>query len=237
MTTSSTSTWEASRDDLIAEALENLGAIGTGETRTDDNSVLFDSAARALNRLVKSIDKDGQRLWRFVRRTTTTTSGTASFATAADVLDIDEPVRYTRSGDTAASGFLTPMSRDEYMKMPDRTTAGIPRQYFVEKTLTTTTVYLYPVPDATGDTVEYPVVVRGLDFASGAETPDFPAQWTSCLVYGLTMELASKFNQHQLVSIYKPLYENELGRLINNDTERGNVIFVPWGGNYSGGAG
>lgn len=237
MTIGATTSFEESRDDLCSEALENVGAIGPGEVRDDNNSILFDSAARALNRLVKSIDKDGQRLWRIIRRTTNTTDGTASFSPASDVLDLDEPVRYTRSGDTAASGFLTPMSRDEYMKLPDRTVEGIPRQYYVERTITALTVYLYPVPDATGDTVEYPVCIRGADFTSGADTPDFPVQWTSCLVYGLTMELAPKFNQHQLIAIYKPMFENELQRLVANDTEKGSMIFVPWGGNYSGGAG
>src|SRR5688572_12195966 len=198
MTVGATTTFEQSRDDVIAEALENVGAIGPGDTRTSNNSTLFDSAARVLNRLAKSLDKDGQRLWRIVRRTTTTTDGTASFSLAADVLDVDEPMRYTRSGETAPAGYISPMSRDEYMLVGDRTSEGIPRQFYVERTLTAKTVYLYPVPDATGDTIEYAVATRTADFTSGADTPDFPSEWTSCLVYGLTMELAPKYDQKEL---------------------------------------
>lgn len=235
MTTSSTSTFEASRDDLIAMALENVGAIGPGETRNDNNSYAFDSAARALNAVVKSIDKTGQRLWRFVRRTTTTTAADADFTPAADVLDIDEPVSYLPASGTARTT-LTPISRDEYMRLPDRTTAGTPRNFYVEKTLTGTTVYWWPVPDTTGDTIEYTVQLRGLDFTSGSETPDFPAKWTNALVYGLTVELAPKFNQLPMIPIFQAKYEAELRELINEDGERGNITFNAFA-NYRCGAG
>lgn len=237
MTTSGTSTFETSRDDLIAEALEALGAIGPGETRTANNSVLFDSGARALNRVVKAIDANGQRLWRIVRRTTTSTDGTASFSPAADVLDIDEPVRYTRSGQSTATP-VTPMSRDEYMRLPDRTQEGVPRNYYVEKTLTATTVYLWPVPDATGDTIEYAAAIRGQDFNSGADTPDFTSKWGTCLLYGLIVELAPKFRQGSAIAMFKPLFEAELNRVNQDDSERAGLMFAPFGASfYGGGAG
>jgi hypothetical protein len=235
MTVGATTSFEQSRDDLIADALENVGAIGAGESRNANNGTLFDSAARVLNRLVKSIDKDGQRLWRIVRRTTTTTAADADFTLASDVLDVDEPMRYTRAGETAPAGYIRPMSRDEYMEIGDRAQAGIPSRFFVERTLTAKTVYLWPVPDTTGDTIEYAVATRTADFTSGADTPDFPAEWTSCLVYGLTMELAPKFDQADLIGTYKPLFENELARLVNADTEKGPMVFSPM--YYGGGAG
>jgi len=234
MATGSTDTFEESRDQICASGLENVGAIGPGETRNANNSVLFDMAARALNRVVKSIDKDGQRLWRIVRRTTTTTAATASFTLATDVLDLDGPAAYSRSGQTARTQIL-PMSRDDYMRLADRTTAGIPRQYYVERTLSIKTVYLWPVPDATGDTIEYAVALRGKDFTAGSDTPDFTSKWTSCLVYGLTVELAAPFRQLDLLETYKPLYEAEKALLVGDDTERGNVTFMI--GYYGGGAG
>lgn len=236
MSTSGTSTFEAARDDIIAEALEALGAIGTGETRNANNSLLFDSAARALNRVVKAIDANGMRLWRVVRRTTTTTASTATFSPASDVIDIDSPVRYTRSGQNTATP-VTPLSRDEYMALPDRTQTGVPRNYYVEKTLTTFTVNLWPVPDATGDTIEYAAALRGQDFNSGADTPDFPSQWATCLVYGLVVELAPKFRQASAIQMFKPLFEAELNRVNQADSEKGSMMFAPFGGSYSAGGG
>lgn len=226
MATSGSDDFEAQRNDIIAEALENVGAIGIGDSSGSNNAALFTAGARSLNRVVKSIDKEGQFLWRIVRRTTTTTDGTATFSPASDVLAIDEPMRYTRSGETSAT-ILTAMSRDDYMRVPDRTIEGLPRQYFWEKTLTSRTVTLYPVPDATGDTIEYAASVRADDFDASTDTPDFPSKWTSCLVYGLTMELAPKFGQAALVAQFKPLFEDELRRLVNDDTEHGSMILSP----------
>jgi hypothetical protein len=236
MATSGTSVFEEARDDLLAEALENVGGIGPGEVRSSNNSELFEAAARSLNRLVKSIDATGMRLWRIVRRTTTTTLGTATVALGSDVLDPDEPMRYTRSGYTTATP-LTAMSRDEYMLLPDRTNQGLPNKFYFEKTLTTSTLYLWPVPDATGDALEYAVALRGQDFNSGADTPDFTSKWGTCLVYGLTMELCAKFRQASQIPIWKPLFEAELARVNGDDSPRGAIMFSPFGGFYGGGAG
>ncbi len=233
MTTSGTATWEESRDEILAEALENVGAIGPGDVRDSNNSALFDVAARCLNRVVKSIDKDGHFLWKFVRRTTTTTDGTASFVLGTDVLTVDPPMRIVRSGETSGTT-IDPMPRDEYMELSDRTKEGLPSQYFVEYALGTRTVYLYPTPDATGDTIEYVAVLRGQDFTSGAETADFTSKWGSCLVYGTTMELAPKFNQDP--DKWERKYEMEKVKLNNDDVERGGISFVPFQG-YRSGAG
>lgn len=227
MTTGATSTFDESRDQIIAEALENLGAIGVGDVRDANNSALFDVGARALNRIVKSLDKEGAFLWRFVRRTTSTTAATATFTPATDVMDLDEPLRYTRSGQTAATP-IRPMVRDEYMQLGDRTVAGVPSRYYVERTLTTMTVYLWPVPDATGDTIEYTAVLRAKDYTTGADTSDASQKWQSCLVYGLTMELAPKFGQAGEVGTWKQLFEDEKLRLLGDDNERGNITLVPF---------
>lgn len=234
MATGSTDTFELNRDAIIAAGLANVGAIGPGDTRSANNSTLFDFAADALNRVAKSIDKDGQRLWRIVRRTTTSAAATDSFVLGTDVLDVDGPMAYTRAGQVARTQIIA-MSREDYMRLADRTSAGIPRQYYVERTLSTKTVFLWPVPDATGDTIEYAVALRGKDFTSGADTPDFTSKWTSCLVYGLTVELAAPFRQLDLMETYKPLFETEKAILVGDDTERGNVHFMI--GYYGGGAG
>ncbi len=237
MATSGTSSFELSRDDIISEALEAVGGIGPGEVRSANNSDLFVAAARTLNRIVKSIDATGMRLWRIVRRTTTTTAGTATVTLGTDVIDADEPMRYTRAGFTTGTP-LTALSRDEYMLLPDRTNQGTPNKFYVEKTLTATTVYLWPVPDATGDTLEYAVALRGQDFNSGADTPDFTSKWGNCLVYGLTMELCPKFRQADQMATWKGLYEAELARVNGDDSERGAIRFSSFGGFYgSGGAG
>ncbi len=73
---------------------------------------------------------------------------------------------------------------------------------------------------------------------TGVDTPDFPAEWLTCLTYGLTVELCPKFMQSGLIQTFKPLYDQALQSLINSDSERGNAVLVPWGMySSSGGAG
>jgi hypothetical protein len=235
MPTGLTDTSNETRDQVIAEALTNVGAIGIGDVRDSNNSTAFDVAAAALNRIAKDLDKEGAFLWRFIRRTTATTAGTASITLGTDVLVIDAPMRFTRNGQTASTQ-ITPMARDEYMQIGDRTVRGVPSRYYVEVTLTTKTVYLWPTPDATSDTIEYVAVLRAKDFTSGTDTPDFTQKWQSCLVYRLTMELCPKFGQREAMGDWKALYEDEKKRLVQDDSEKGPVSFVPFA-NYRCGAG
>lgn len=237
MTIGATTSFADQRDDIIASALENVGALEPGGSRNNSNSPLFEAGARALNRLVKNIDTTGKRLWRTVRRTATMTAGVDTVTLASDVLLVDDPARYTRSGETTGLQVLA-MSRMDYMTLADRTTAGPSRQFFFEQTLNGSTLKLWPVPDQTGDTLEYVAYTRAADFTGGSDNPDFPAEWSSCLVYGLTVELAPKFMQTGLVQTFKPLFDQALAQLVNNDSERGNATMVAWGAfSSNGGAG
>ncbi len=237
MTIGATTSFSESRDEIIAEALSNLGALEPGGSRNNSNSPLFEAGAKALNRIVKKIDTTGMRLWRTVRRIAVMTAGVDTVTLASDVLLVDDPARYTRSGDTAALQCFA-WSRKDYMAVADRTTPGPARQFFFEQTLTGQVLKLWPVPDQTDDTLEYVAYTRGADFTTGADTPDFPSEWTSCLVYGLTVELAPKFMQAGLIQTFKPMYEAELAELVESDTEHGNLTLSPWGSySSSGGAG
>lgn len=230
MTTSASSDFESNRDEIIQDALANVGAVAPNGTPTGSQLA---HASRALNRLVKSMDPDGEFTWRLPRRTFTTTSGTAAYTRVAgnflsDVISIDQPMTYVVSGETSRQP-IQPISRDEYVLL-DRGTSGRPQFYFLERTLTTFSVTLWPKPDATGDTIEYTAVVRSQDFDTGANTPDFPPEWTNCLVYGLSGLIAPTYKQPQLGNMYMQQFESEKARLIQRDTEVGNVVFVPWGG-------
>ena len=234
MATGTTTNYEATRDEIIRDALANVGAVGPDVTPKQAQLL---HAARALNRVVKSIDAEGAFLWRIVRRTATLTSGTDNFSPATDVIAVDEPMRYTRSGSAQASSVIVPMSRDEYMALPIRTNTGTPERYFLERTLAQPVkVYMHPVPNQTSATCEYAAVLRSLDFDTGANTPDFWPDWTACLVDGLTAELAAAYGQPDLIPLYRKKFEEEKLKLINQDNELGNVVLVPFGlsTNYGG---
>lgn len=230
MATSGDTTFDSSALEIISDALANVGALGPGKSAT---GAKFDHGLRLLNRVVKAIDADGTFLWRSARRTFTTTDGTAAYTTAADVLNIDEPLNHKRSSSTSRTPIRL-ISRDDFMALPDRTQEGVPTFAMAEQTLpTTVTVTFWPVPDATGDTIEYPAILRAQDYDTGAQTGDFPARWLQCLTYGLTAELALAYGgQVQLARSMRTLFLEEKERQIGASGEKGGLRLVPFGGSY-----
>src|SRR5712671_603430 len=160
MATSGTNTFNLTAQRLIDLALMDIGVNGPGGT-VDPN--LRTMALDVLNMVIKNTDTGGEYSWRTARLTQTLTSGVAGYALANRVNDLDQPARYTQAGATYGSQ-VTSMTRDEYMALPDRTIHGTPFRYFAESALDVNglqflTIYLYPVPPNTGDTLEYSAVL------------------------------------------------------------------------------
>jgi hypothetical protein len=240
MTIGTTSTFQSTRDEICTDALVNLGAVAPGKDASATRTAgLLTHAARALNRLVKSMDSEGQFLWRVVRRTQFVgdndipVSGTysAGFTLLPDVLDVDEPMSFFETSATIGTP-ISSMSRDEFMVV-DRQTTGVPNRYYAERTIAGLAIYLIPLPSDQTASIEYAAFVRAADFNSGAETPDFLQKWTACLVYGLTAELAAAYGQPQKIQIFRDLFLSEKAKLLGDDNERGPLRLVPFGmGNY-----
>lgn len=229
MATGTTYDFNETRDQIIKDALSKIGAIGPDQT---PSGVQTNNAVRALNRIVKSIDPEALHLWKVAERTATTTAGTQTFTPAADVMSIDEPMNYKRSGQNGRSP-IRQISRDDWMNIADRTVRGVPSVFYVSETLSGITVSLWPIPDASSDTVTYSAVVRSFDYDTAANTSDFTQEWQMCLVYGLAADLAFDYGQPQLAQQLRSVFMEEKGRLLESGTENGNVQLVAWG-NYMG---
>lgn len=234
MSVGSATTFAMNRDELIQDALANVGAVGPNKTPSANQIA---HAARALGRVVKAIDAEGKFTWREVRRTFTTTDADATYDPAADVLDVWPIMSYK----PAATDSRTPIykcTRAEYVALSSRTNeASVPSVFMVERVLSSAgggqeqlTVTFWPVPSVTGDSIEYTACLRAEDFTTAASTSPFPTKWLNCLLYGLTAELAPVYNQHQVAGQFRALYEAEKARQLNADNEGGDLTFVPFGG-------
>jgi len=240
MSVPATSTYNPSRARIVQLALTDVGAIGPGVINpAADAQDLVAHANDVLAQLIMSMDADGALLWRVARRTLTTVSAQAAYVLASDVYDIDAPGRYTLAGTTTGS-IVTPMARDEYMYLGDRTLQGTPIRYFAEKALDVSglefiTLQLYPVPAATGDSFEYPAVVKARDQATDANTLDLPQKWIRCIRYGLALDLATAYGlPMDRINFFKGQFEEQRDKLLNDDNERGDVQIAPFGAYYYG---
>lgn len=241
MTIGATTTFQQSRDEICTDALSNLGVVAPGKDASQARSAgNLTHAARALNRLVKSMDADGELLWRMERRTELVVdfdlpllpnNVEPGFICAADVIDVDEPMRYTPASDASGTTgtIIQAMSRDDWMAIPDRGITGTPLRYYAERSLSSLSIYFNPIPTASADLIEYAAYVRAADFTSGADTPDFLQKWTGCLVYGLTAELAAAYGQMDKLSAYRQMFLEEKARLLADNGEKGRTFLVPFG--------
>jgi len=247
MTIGATSTFQESLNDICTDALTNLGVVSPGkdasQARTSGN---LTHAVRTLNRLVKSMDADGELLWRVERRGKQVADFDLSpinvvspgFSCDPDVIGVDEPMRYTPVTDTtgATGTIIQAMSRDDWMSLPDRDLQGTPLRYYAEYSVVpgirnSLSIYFSPVPTANGDFIEYSAYIRAADLVAGSDTPDFLQKWTGCLVYGLTAELAAAYGQMDKLSAYRQMFLDEKARLLADDSEHGRTLLVPFGWN------
>lgn len=238
MATSTTTAYNLTAQRLIDLALMDVGVAG------QDGSVdpsLRAQALDLLNIFVKRLDVDGDFLWHIQRRIQTLTAGQANYTLLNDVYDIDEPARYTQAGATIGSQ-MTPMARDEYMIVGDRTLQGTPFRYYAEKSLDATgieqiTVYLYPTPPNTGDTMEYAAVLRSHDITDLSQTLDIPQKWLSTVRWGLAASLGPSYSAPiERIAFCQKQYEVDRDKAIGDDNERGSVQLVPFGQSYGYGA-
>lgn len=234
MTTSGTTTFNVSAQDLIDLALTDIGANGPAYA----DPTLRPHALKALNLVVKSLDTKGEFTWRTPRRVVTLVAGQASYVLASDAYDIDQPARYLPSGSTTGSQ-VTAMVRDEYMSLPDRTLTGIPYRFYVDKALdvnglVVATMYLYPTPANSGDTIEVAEQVRAQDVTSISQTIDVNQKWLDAIRWSLASGLAPAYGLPiDRMEYFKTLADEKVSQALGDDGERADVQLVPFGGSYS----
>lgn len=90
---------------------------------------------------------------------------------------------------------LTPMTRDEYFALGNKTTKGTPSMYWFSRELGQSKLYLWPVPeDGATDVIHYDAVKKTQDFDGANDNPDFPEEWFEALYLGLASKLSMGYN-------------------------------------------
>jgi hypothetical protein len=188
--TSGVYTFSPTLGELITEAGERAGirpaAFGAEH---------LVSARNSMNYLTLEIaTQDGDRVYAIDQETQATVAGTASYALASGSIDVlDERVTWTRTGDTVSTP-LSRISQEDYLMIPDKTTAGDPSQFYVDHSVVNTpAIVTWPVADSVG-TLTYQRMRFIQDAVALSDTADVRRIWLNTLVDGLSKLLAQKFN-------------------------------------------
>ena len=217
MSTSNTTTFNLSIDEVVEEAYERCGMRVTAGYQ-------LKSARRSLDLLFLDWANRGLNLWTIEQATSSLTSDTTSFDLATDTVNVLSAVIRDSSSGTNTDISIERISREEYLNVPNKSTKARPSQYYVERTITPK-VYLYPTTDKAYTFVYYRIR-RIQDAGEYTNETDVNFRFLPCLASGLAYQLSLKFSPDRTAAL-KQLYEEDFARAAAEDRDTASVSFVP----------
>jgi hypothetical protein len=231
-TTSGTTTFEKgfSISDIVEEAYERLGIQGV-------SGYQLKSARRSLNILFQEWANRGLHYWEVANNSITlvadqatytmfrsTADGTSDATAVYGVDDVLEASYRSSNIDTP----LTKINRSQYQAFSNKTSTGVPSQYFVQRFIDkiTVTLYLTPGSSEAGNFLNYYYVKRIQDAGDYTNDADVPYRFVPCMTAGLAYYLAIK-NAPDRVQMLKMLYEDELQRALQEDGSSSSTYISP----------
>lgn len=233
MGTSNSTNFSVTRDDIIKGALRLCGALALGETPSADQ---VSEASEALNMLVKAWQADGMALWARGEYTLPLTLSTQSYNIGiGQTVNIAKPLKITQAilhdTQTKVDIPMRIITRDEYLRLGNKTTTGQPIQIYYDPQRDHGVLYVYP--PANSSAVSYKQIKFTYqkpfeDFDASTDNPDFPQEWYEALKYGLASRLAGEYG----ISMDDRRQLMQEAILIKNDalsfgTEEGSFWFTP----------
>jgi hypothetical protein len=189
MATSSSIDFTLTRDDIIQEALEQLGIVGEGETPA---AATITSCSRTLNMMVKAWEAQGIHLWAQTTQTVTLVASQATYSLSPYALMLKQA--WLRNTDNVDRPIKID-SLSNYNLIPNKTSTGKINRIAYDAGLTTGTVYVWPTPDDATDVLHIKYLRKIEDFDSSSDNADFPQEWLLALALNLAVLLAPKYGK------------------------------------------
>jgi len=147
----------------------------------------IDNGLRALDRMLKSWPAMRYNLWK--KTAMSVTSTTATNYTLSPVRPVRIlSVRWKNTGGTETP--MVGMTRDEYDRLPIKTTTGVPTTWYYDKQREAAKLYVWPVPaSVTTETLEI-TYEREIEDMALDDAVDVPGEWWNAVVFGLASDLA-----------------------------------------------
>jgi hypothetical protein len=217
MSTSGTTDFNLSIDDLIEEAFERCGMRMT-------SGYQLSSARRSLNLLFLDWANRGLNLWTIEESTIALTQGSRVLNLPTDTVNVLSAVIRQNTTGQQQDVSIDRISREEYLDLPDKTTQARPAQFYVERT-NVPKVYLYPAADQVYTFVYYRIR-RIQDAGNYENTSDVNFRFLPCLASGLSYMLSLKYMPDRTGAL-KQIYEEDFLRAALEDRDTASFHIVP----------
>ena len=222
-------------DDIIEEAYERTGVLGT---RT---GYQLRSARRSLNLLFSEWGNRGIHLWKVKLAKVPLVEGQAEYNFASDSAnfpeDIDQVLEayYRNNSDATAPQdiALTKIDRSQYSQTPNKLAKGTPSQYYVERKLNPS-IFLYTTPSSSVSDATTPTnfqfcfyyLARIQDAGAYNFTSDVVNRFYPCMMSGLAYYLSMKVSPERTQELER-IYESEMLRALDADNQGTSSFISP----------
>ena len=231
-TTSGTAIFDKnfSIDEIIEDAYERIGLQGVSGNQ-------LRTARRSLNIMFQEWANRGLHYWEVANNNITLVSGQATYtmyrsssdgtSDATAVYGVDDVLEASYRASNIDTP-LTKVNRSQYQAFSNKTSTGVPSQYFVQRFIDkiTVTLYLTPGSSEAGNFLNYYYVKRIQDSGDYTNEADVPYRFVPCMTAGLAYYLAIK-NAPDRVQMLKMLYEDELQRALQEDGSSSSTYISP----------
>jgi hypothetical protein len=123
---------------------------------------------------------------------------------------------------------VTIIGEKEYMRQSNKLSAGPPVEIWYQPTLTTGTLYVWPVDGgANWDRLVMSCQFLPDDFDTTADDPQFPIEWGNALIWNLAAEIGSEYGlpEREQGRLWQ-IAEFKLNEALNYDVENASVVFT-----------
>lgn len=184
MPASGTYTFNPTIQEMTDEAYERISIDPATLTGRHLKSARF-----SLNLMFAEWATKGVHQWALEQKTQTLTLADGTYDMDTRAYDVFDMVLRRSGVDTP----MVPVSRDEYLMIPIKTTSGRPDRYFMDRSVTTPVLTLWPVPENSTDQIIYWQLRRFQDVTVGSETADVRYEWIEATIAGLAAKLSEKY--------------------------------------------
>lgn len=191
MTVSAVRSFNPAFAEFLAEAFARIQILGR-----DIQENHIDEAVRSANFTFVKMANEASAQFQMVAGSVSLVSGTPTYTLPAGLVDIFKMV-YRRQGlDTP----VWPIGRGDYLNIPDKTNAGRPYNYFLDKGKvgnTQRTITMWPTPDSSVDTLKYWGIYRPTDTTGLPDDIGIAWEFFDAYASDLAMRLAEKYKPDQ----------------------------------------
>jgi hypothetical protein len=177
MTVSSSTNFSLSASDVIVAARRKLGIQAQEETL--EAADLTDGLT-TLNMMLKAWQADGVMCWTFSEVTFVLAQAdtTVTFGAGMDITTIPFEIVSMNINRGSNDIPMIPLSRQDYRRLPNKTTQGYPTQYFYQRDRSGGTLYIWPAADASGGRSRSTPAASSWTWTRAATPSTFPRNGT-----------------------------------------------------------